>query len=53
MDSFSMHRKPRRGWRFFIGLSVLGLLIVASASHAAAHVSSGSKASATPYMQYR
>jgi hypothetical protein len=40
MAAFSMNRKPRRGWRFFVGLSVLGLLIVASASHAA-----------TPFMQ--
>jgi uncharacterized protein (DUF2062 family) len=51
MDSFSMHRRPRRSWRFFVGLSVLGLLIVASASHAAAHFSSGSNSSATPFMQ--
>jgi hypothetical protein len=53
MSSFSMHRKSRRSWRFFVGLSVLGLLIVASASHAATHFSAGSKSSAAPFMQYR
>jgi hypothetical protein len=34
MASHPMHRPRRIGWRFVIGLSVLGLLIVASASHA-------------------
>jgi len=34
MLSNSSRRARRAGWRFFIGLSVLGLLIVASASHA-------------------
>ena len=30
----STHRKGRNQWRFIVGLSVLGLLIIASASHA-------------------
>ena len=34
MVSNSMRRKSRRQWRYFLGLSVLGLLIIASASHA-------------------
>jgi hypothetical protein len=34
MFSNSMHRPRRFSWRFFLGLSVLGLLIIASASHA-------------------
>ena len=38
MVSNSMRRrsKGRGQWRFIVGLSVLGLLIIASASHAAA-----------------
>jgi hypothetical protein len=35
MASNSTSRTRRTGWRFFLGLSVLGLLIIASASHAA------------------
>ncbi len=31
-------RRRSGGWRFFLGLSVLGLLIIASASHAAERV---------------
>jgi len=34
MVPYSKRRKGRHRWRFFLGLSVLGLLIVASASHA-------------------
>jgi hypothetical protein len=34
MVSNSTRRKGRRQWRYFLGLSVLGLLIIASASHA-------------------
>jgi hypothetical protein len=34
MRSNSISRTRRAGWRFFLGLSVVGLLIVASASHA-------------------
>lgn len=34
MFSNSTSRPRRGGWRFFLGLSILGLLIVASASHA-------------------
>jgi hypothetical protein len=35
MFSSSTRRKGRSQWRFFVGLSVLGLLIIASASNAA------------------
>lgn len=35
MSSNSLRRKGRSQWRFILGLSVLGLLIIASASHAA------------------
>jgi hypothetical protein len=35
MFSNSTRRRRSGGWRFFLGLSVLGLLIIASASHAA------------------
>jgi len=38
MVTNSSRRARRAGWRFFIGLSVLGLLIVASASHAGARL---------------
>jgi hypothetical protein len=34
MASHSLRRTRRNGWRFFIGLSMLGLVILASASHA-------------------
>jgi len=34
MTSPATHRSRRYGWRFFIGLSMLGLVIIASASHA-------------------
>jgi hypothetical protein len=34
MVSHSSRRTRRNGWRFFIGLSMLGLVILASASHA-------------------
>jgi hypothetical protein len=47
----SMSRHRRRGWRYLLGLSLLGFLIIASASDAAPVHSSGSKASATPFMQ--
>jgi hypothetical protein len=46
--------KGRGQWRFIVGLSVLGLLIIASASHASQPASSalpGSNASATPLTQ--
>jgi hypothetical protein len=55
MRSKSMSSRARRGkWRFFIGLSVLGLLIVASAGARAGNPSDYSFAlnsSATPFMQ--
>jgi hypothetical protein len=54
MVAKSMRRrsKGRSQWRFVVGLSVLGLLIIASASHAAdSSALPGSKASATPFMQ--
>jgi hypothetical protein len=52
MVSNSMRRrsKGRSQWRFIVGLSVLGLLIIASASHATQFGSSasfGSNASPT------
>jgi hypothetical protein len=34
MMSNSARRRGRNQWRFFLGLSVLGFLIIASASHA-------------------
>jgi hypothetical protein len=34
MVSNSMRRKGRNQWRYIVGLSVLGILIIASASHA-------------------
>jgi hypothetical protein len=34
MMSNSARRRGRNQWRYLIGLSVLGLLIIASASHA-------------------
>jgi hypothetical protein len=37
--------KGRSQWRFIVGLSVLGLLIIASASHAAQPVSVNSASS--------
>jgi len=41
MASHFSRRTRRNGWRFFIGLSMLGLVILASASHANAAASSG------------
>jgi len=73
MNSNSMRRKGRIQWRVILGLSFLGFLIIASASHASHRLpargsvtpldsdarrglyffspSSGSKASAAPFMQ--
>jgi hypothetical protein len=34
MVSNSMRRKGRHKWRYFLGLSVLGFLIIASAANA-------------------
>jgi hypothetical protein len=41
MASHSLRRTRRNGWRFFIGLSMLGLVILASASHANGATASG------------
>jgi hypothetical protein len=41
MTSHSTRRARRNGWRFFIGLSMLGLVILASASHANAAIGLG------------
>jgi hypothetical protein len=41
MVSNSRRRRRRGGWRFFLGISVVGALIFASASHAAAGCSRG------------
>ena len=56
MVTKSMRRrsKGRSQWRFIVGLSVLGLLIFASASHASQSASPALpnfKASATPFQQ--
>jgi len=53
-NSMRRRSKGRSQWRFIVGLSVVGLLIIASASHASQPVSSvapGSDASATQLMQ--
>ena len=44
MVSHSIRRTRRNGWRFAIGVSLLGLVIIASASHANA----ASDSAATP-----
>ena len=41
MAAHLSRRTRRNGWRFFIGLSMLGLVILASASHANAATSGG------------
>jgi hypothetical protein len=41
MASNSIHSTRRGGWRFFLGLSVLALLIVASACHAGNRLPAG------------
>jgi hypothetical protein len=46
MVSNSMRRKGRNKWRYFLGLSVLGFLIIASASHAGERPPVGSGAAA-------
>ena len=43
MAAHFSRRTRRNGWRFFIGLSMLGLVILASASHANAATSSGTQ----------
>jgi hypothetical protein len=61
MVSNSMRRKGRHKWRYFVGISVLGFLIIASAAQAAPSQagsrealppsSAGWNLSATPFMQ--
>jgi hypothetical protein len=46
MVSNSMRRKGRHKWRYFLGLSVLGFLIIASAANAGERLPAGNGAAA-------
>ena len=47
MVSQSIRRTRKNTWRFMIGLSMLGLVIIASASHANAATGLGTKQTST------